>query len=782
MSGLLHKSFAACLTLLLVLPSTLPAQEIPATRVLLAKAREQEEHATPASLDQALDYVVQARQIDPADAELQVAEVRIRAAAVLIHVSEGDKRLERYEFQEALLEYQHAAKLGRSTSIAQQDVQRVQQILAELKRDPSADPAMLLMTAIQREQHKIKQQFSAAQASPQLDVTLQGPIPRMHVNNQSSAEVFRALGKATGVRVLFDPDYLGQSLGLNQTLDFSGLTIEQAFDYVAMISKTFWRPLSRDTVIIATDDPARRSTFEDQVTKTIYLTNAPNAQEAQRIGDTVKSITDMKRLLVHPDQNALVLRGDPSRVALAEKLAQDLDKAKAEIVIDVLVLSVSKNWTRDLGLVFGLTPNNLAVTFTPRSAVGGTAGSVSSPATVPLKSLKSLTTGDFAITLPGAAVNALMQDASTKLIDKAQLRIIEGQKSTLRIGQKIPYATGSFAPGAIGSVSPLVNTQFSFLDVGLSLDVTARVHGSNEVSLHIESDHSAVADYENVGGGLTQPVITQRRRVADVRIHEGEVNLWDVVSQRQSVRASSGMPGLVNLPLIGNLFRNNHRDESEDILVHLLIPHVIRSPDIQDVDVTGFSSGNESVVHLPINESLRTLQKSEKTDTTVELQGNGVPTPPPAPAGSTTSAPAQPAPAGKSPISLRFQPTSITGPAASQLTVEILADNVGELAEGSLAVQFDMASLGLQKVDPGTLLRRDDGSSPELEFETAGSQVSLTFRRGPNETAASGTLAVLTFDARQSGNSAVRITDTRLRGRRGQELTSTPFTAEVKIQ
>ena len=575
-----------------------PAQA--ATRkgdALLAQARAEEARGTTESLGAALTLAGQALQTDPDDIEYQAVEARIRVYTVQRHVHEGDVLVERYRFPEALAEYQKAAALDPHPPLPDRMCSASRRFSSSFAGIRRQIPQSCCGTRPQREERRTQRRFATIKPPPQLEAQLPRALPKLRVNQQPSSEVFALLGRLANVRVLFDPDYQSQSLGKNQVLDFAGLTLDEAFDYVALISKSFWRPLSRDTVLIANEDPAKHNAFDDQVTKVLYLTNVPNSQEVQRIGDTVKNVTDLRKLQIHADQNALVLRGDANRVALAEKLVGDLDKAKAEIIIDVIVLSVSRDWVRDLGVVFGITQSNLAATFTPRAAIGA-ATSAGGPATIPLSALQHLRSGDFAITLPGAALNALLQNQSNKIVDKAQLRTVEGQKSTLRIGQKIPYATGSFAPGGIGSSIPLVNTQFSFFDVGLNIDVVAKVHGPDEVSLHIESDHSSVADYENVGGGLVQPVITQRKRVADVRVKEGEVNFWDVVTQRESIRTGSGVPGLVNIPIIGRIFNGVHREENETTLLHLLIPHIIRAPDIQDVNVAGIASGNEQVVRL----------------------------------------------------------------------------------------------------------------------------------------------------------------------------------------
>ena len=73
-------------------------------------------------------------------------------------------------------------------------------------------------------------------------------------------------------------------------------------------------------------------------------------------------------------------------------------------------------------------------------------------------------------------------------------------------------------------INPLVNTQFTYQDVGVNVEITPRVHENGDVTMHIDLDISTVASYVNVGG-ISQPVIGQRKVQHDIRMREGEAGL-----------------------------------------------------------------------------------------------------------------------------------------------------------------------------------------------------------------------------------------------------------------
>lgn len=174
------------------------------------------------------------------------------------------------KYAEALAEFNRAASIDPAPSVALQQAQHLRTIIEELKSQP--DRKDVTLTPLVKAGKQTEALFATAQPIPRLTSTLHKPIPKFRVHGQPSSEVFALLGKHTGVRVVFEPDYQGQSLGKNQLLDFEGMTLEEAFDYVSLVSKSFWKPISANTVFVANDDPAKRATYDDQVTK-VFLSH-----------------------------------------------------------------------------------------------------------------------------------------------------------------------------------------------------------------------------------------------------------------------------------------------------------------------------------------------------------------------------------------------------------------------------------------------------------------------------------------------------------------------------
>src|SRR5205807_9163580 len=157
-----------------------------------------------------------------------------------------------------------------------------------------------------------------------------------------------------------------------------------------------------------------------------------------------------------------------------------------------------------------------------------------------------LDSGNYSITTPTATATAILSDSDTKIIQNPEIRSVDGQIAHLRIGQRIPVATGSFqagvgvgATGGAGFVNPLVNTQFTYLEVGVNVDMTPRVHPDHEVSLKLKIEISSELTTVNIGG-ISQPVIASKTIEHDIRLKEGETNILGGLVDQTDSKCISG--------------------------------------------------------------------------------------------------------------------------------------------------------------------------------------------------------------------------------------------------
>jgi general secretion pathway protein D len=244
--------------------------------------------------------------------------------------------------------------------------------------------------------------------------------------------VYKTLAKLAGFNVLFDPDYKPQKV----TFELTDVNLRDALDMIAMQSRTFWRPLSSNTIMVSSDNGSKRKEYEQNVMKTFYLRNASTPSDLQQAAGTLKSILDISRIQVTPEQRSLTLRGTPDQMVLAQKLLGDIDKPKSEVVIDVAVMEVSRDKLHTIGTN---PPTSASVTLAP----GGTSASGSTgSSSLTLSSFTSLNAGDFSVSIPGVNFSLLSTDSNTKVLQRPEIRAIDSEKSSLKIGDRVPIATG----------------------------------------------------------------------------------------------------------------------------------------------------------------------------------------------------------------------------------------------------------------------------------------------------------------------------------------------------
>jgi hypothetical protein len=136
--------------------------------------------------------------------------------------------------------------------------------------------------------------------------------------------VYEAIGKQARISVIFDPEYLPRSI----SVDLDGVSLQDALKIVAFESRTFWRPVTSTAIFVATDTISKRREFEPQIVKTFYLPNISSNTELQDVVTSLRTIVEIQRIQVDPADNSVVVRATPEQMALAEKIIDDLAKAR----------------------------------------------------------------------------------------------------------------------------------------------------------------------------------------------------------------------------------------------------------------------------------------------------------------------------------------------------------------------------------------------------------------------------------------------------------------------
>lgn len=686
----LKKLTITFLSALLVLP---PAPLMAGTRKGDKLRNEARTEEAKGNLEKALDLTSQALATDPSDPAYILQFHRVKFELGVKHIVAARKLRDAGKLDEALAEFQKAYDADPASDIAVQEIRRTQDMIDRAKNGGKAsagqDTRNLTATDLARKEQQDR--IDALKPVPFLRPMNPDPI-NLKINNRPRT-LFETLAKYAGINVLFDPDYnTQQTITQPVQLDLVNTTIEAALDTLCIQTKSFWQPRDANTIFVSIDNRNNRQQYSEQVVKIFYLTNPTTPQEIQEMLTVLRTVFDVQKVFNYTAQNALIVRCDADTMALVEKEIADLDKPRSEVLVDVMVMQVSSSYSRQFGM--GLTGINTNAYFAPRASITtppstnstattsttttpgttngtGTGGDNTTTSPIPLSQLSHISTSDYSITnLPGATFEAMLSDSSTRVLQSPQIRATHNAKSSIKIGTKIPIATGSFqsAVGAVGSL-PAANTQFSFQDVGVTLEITPEVHDNSEVSMTLDLDVSQVLDRIDVGG-VSQPEIADNKVTANIRLREGEVNLIGGIIQDTNRKSITGIPGLARIPVLGRFFGGEDSEKNKTELVIALIPHIVRGPDISASNLKGVASGSANQVRVSYDTRKLNSNSSSSADAgavaappTVPANGAppatapvggaipaGVPLAPPATAPPATAPPAGAPPATAPPF------------------------------------------------------------------------------------------------------------------------------------
>ncbi|HWP85428.1 MAG TPA: type II and III secretion system protein [Terriglobia bacterium] len=525
--------------------------------------------------DEAYRQFQAAVQANPRNPQFLMAFERARFQAAALHVDRGNKLQNQGNLEEAAIEYEIAAAIDPSSPIARQALQSVRAKIEQARQGIPEDRGT--------------PSLEHALGPPVLQPLSRAPI-NLRISNESRI-VTETIAKMAGINVLFDPDYTGRRI----SVEFNNVTLEEALDHIALLTRTFWKPVTQNTILVIPDTAVKRREQEQQIIKTFYLSNTITPQELTEVVTAIRTLLETRRIQQINSMNAIIIRDTPDKVALAEKIIRDVDKAKPEVVVDVAVLEVRRDKARQLGIGVGLPGLQIPAVFTPK----GTAPAAGATPSLPISELDRLGENDWSITLPGAQLNALLTDSHTRILQRPEVRASDGMRASLRIGDKVPIATGAYQPGVAGqAVSALVQTQFQYQDVGVNVDITPKVHQNQEITLKVRVEVSAVTQTAEPVPGVRQPVIGQRVIEHDIRLREGEMNILGGIFQSSSNNQVGGIPGLSQIPLLKYLFSNVSDSIAEDEVLIVLRPRTVRLPDITPQNLRAIDVGTEGDVRV----------------------------------------------------------------------------------------------------------------------------------------------------------------------------------------
>jgi general secretion pathway protein D len=731
--------------------------------------------------DTAFQDYQHAVNLKPNDLRYKEGLARMRFQAAAAHVDRGRVLVQSGDLNGALAEFQRALEINPGYEVAQQEIDQLQKQISAAP--PNGTPAP---TEQMSRQNEILSSIGSISGPVELKPLSNDPIPAIHMVEDVKV-IYQAIGKAAGFNVLFDPDYTSKRI----PVDLTNVSWPDALRIVGTLAGTFYKPVTPNTIFVAANTRQKRTDLDSQAVQTFYLTNASQANDANELVVAIRNLLDPSvKIYVVPSQNAIVMRATPDELLIAQKLLNDLDRARPEVVVDVAVLEVNKNVEHNLGLTL---PQSASVSVqasqtTNTSGSTPTNGTGTGTGTSPtINTFAHLNANNVLVNIGPATLNALYSDADTRVLQNPSIRATDGQRATMKIGSKIPIATGSYNAGVSTGVASIgVQTQFTYIDIGVNIDMTPTVHNDREVTLKMKIEVLSQINTVTISG-VQEPVIGQRSSEQVITLKDGEPSLLAGIITKSDSLNINGTPGLGEIPFFKYFFTSRDKINDKTEIVFIMIPHIVRESVLSRINTRAIDTGTGQSIELRRNalmedasEAINPIVKPRTGTATSaanaasamarQLSQQAQPlTPPPAnqPAGtqqpgtqqpSTQQPGTQPAapasvPAGP-PVSFTVVPPASNQPVGSTFQVAVMLGNGRDIFSVPLQMKFNPAVLQLVNVDSGDLLSRD-GQLASLVHREDNGLVAIAATRPPNATGVNGqgSLCTLTFKAIAAGDS-----------------------------
>ncbi len=723
--------------------------------------------------DAAVEQYRAAVQANPDRADYQIALERAMINASIRHLDQARVFEARGQIEDALREYRRASEYdptNRQIAGKAIEMERRLRDLAEAARPPTLQQL---------------QQAARQTPEPLLNPASREPIDVVF-NNASLRDILNSMGMSAGINVTYERDYQDRSY----TVQLRGVTFEQALNQMLAANQLFSKVINERTIMVIPDNAQKRALYEEQVIRTFFISHADATEIAQILNGVIRipALAVAPQIVANKTNNTITVRASANIVQIIERIVEQNDNPKAEIVIDVQILEVNRRRTREFGI--DLSEFAISAAFSPEADPRTDTGL--NPPPFNLNTItRGISTADFYLSVPAAVVRFLETDSETRLIAKPQLRGAEGQQINLNLGDQIPVPATVFTPIAGGGANFNPLTSFNYKDVGVNVQMTPRVTIEGDIIIDLMLENSTLGAPITIAG-QDLPSFGSRRVQTRLRLRDGESNLLAGLLREEDRRSMRGIPGLLRLPVLRSIFASNDNRVEQTDIVMLLTPRIVRTQELTTSDVSPIFIGSQQSLGLGGPPPLIAAPAgSEPAAPAPAVPPAPAPPPPGVPVvppgssqvpGTTTlpAAPAQPAPAVGPPVAPAggAPPAPVPGAAvggqlllsppgpefrvgAGPYTVPVSISGASQLSSVTLTITFNPAALRVRAIQEGGFMRTGGANvafTQQVEGTTGRIDIAIVRTEDQTGVAGTGLLAAVVFDAVGGGTANLVVT------------------------
>lgn len=443
-----------------------------------------------------------------------------------------------------------------------------------LKRDPANPTALQLLELIRKDRNILVDGFELAVDSME-PVTLKFKDARLQ-------EVFKILNKLSGINFIFDDGLKNE----NVTLLLEDATFSQALELLMKMNNLGSRVLNPKTVIIYSNTKEKRKQYEDQVIRTFYLSNI----EAKKAVNMLRTMLTLRKVYVHEELNALVVRDRPDVIKLVEKMLQNVDLSDSEVIFDLELIEVSHGNSMKIGPE--LSPYSIG--FAAANADGIIASTIQETGRAGnmISDLKGL---DILFTLPTATFDFSKQLLDTDILATPKIRVKNREKGKVHIGTREPSITSTISGG-----SDLVSESVTYIDVGVKVDVEPIIQLDGSVRTKLRLEVSSASDPVESSNSRVFTINTTNAETTLI-LKDGERAIIGGLLRTVAIETKQTIPVIGDIPLLGALFTHYDKSDAQREILLSVTPHIVKKIELPDAGTASIWSGGEEDLKAGMN-------------------------------------------------------------------------------------------------------------------------------------------------------------------------------------
>jgi general secretion pathway protein D len=542
----------------------------------------------------------------PENFEYRLNLSKTKNEAAWLHLKAGRSLVAQEQYAEALDEYRQSLALDPSLAVAAQEFERTESLvhaaglvaeaedfyrtrrLANAKHNlkraleilPGDPKALALLTQVQQSTNSFMDGF-------ELDIVSDKPIT-LTFKKAKTKEVFNVLSQLSGIHFIFDEELKEQNISLS----LENATFSQAMELLLRMNDLGKKVLNSKTIIIYSNSKEKRKQYDDHLIQVFYLSNI----EAKKAVNLLRTMLQLRKIYVHEELNALIIRDKPEVIKLAQQILEAADRGDSEVVLDLELIEVTHNNTLNIGpklsaysVSFGLSnPGSGKIVADSLTSGSTTTSSAAASTTTGLASnlVSGLSNLEVFYTLPTATFEAQKKLTDSEVLANPRIRVKNKEKAKVHIGSREPVIT-------VTVNGDQTSENIQYVDVGVKLDVEPSIKLDNTVVTKLSLEVSNATRLTALKSGTTPLQISTTNASTVLILKDGEQTIIGGLLRDDESKSKSMIPFLSDIPLLGWLFTGHSNTNTKREILLSITPHIVKNLNIPESTVSSIWSGSE---------------------------------------------------------------------------------------------------------------------------------------------------------------------------------------------